>query len=80
MFNYHPELIIHMIKQTKKSIIGVMLVSFIWLWAYVAYVPMQYLILWALLQIIYLLFRFKNMQALKKFIENNETLNLEKTY
>ena len=78
MCRYHTKLIEHMIKQTPKSIVGVVLVSFVWLYAYVSYVPMKYLILWASLQIIYLLFRFKNAQTLEKLIENNETLKLEK--
>ena len=78
MRSYHPKLIEHMIDQTLKSILGVMFVSFIWLFAYMPYVPIKYLILLALLQIIYLLFRFKNAQTLKKLIENNETLKIEK--
>ncbi len=78
MRSYHPKLIEHMIEETPKSVVGVMFVSLIWLCAYVSYVPIKYLILWALLQIIYLLFRFKNAQTLKKLIENNETLKLEK--
>jgi len=78
MRSYHPKLIEHMIEQTPKSVVGVMFVSFIWLFAYVPYVPIKYLILWALLQIIYLVFRFKNAQILKKLIENNETLKIKK--
>lgn len=78
MRSYHPKLIEYMIEQTPKSVVGVMIVSFIWLFAYVQYVPMKYLIIWALLQIIYLVFRFKNAQILKKLLENNETHKIEK--
>ena len=69
MFSYHPKLIELMIGHSVKSILGIIFVSIIYLWAYMAYVPIEYLIVWALSQIIFILFRFKNAQTLKKLIE-----------
>lgn len=78
MGNYHTQLIERMIDQTPKAILGVIIVSVVYFLTYLIFIPIEYLMLWVFFQIIFLLFRYKNIKTLEKLIENNEMLEIQK--
>ncbi|PHS32006.1 MAG: hypothetical protein COA92_07470 [Sulfurovum sp.] len=78
MGSYHTQLIEQMIEQTPKAILGVIIVSVVYVVTYVKYIPIEYLMVWVFSQIIFLLFRYKNIKNLEKLIKNNETDEIPK--
>ena len=78
MNRYHTQLIEQMIEQTPKAILGVIIVSVVYVVTYVKYIPVEYLMVWVFSQVIFLLFRYKNIKNLEKFIKNNQTDEIQK--
>jgi diguanylate cyclase (GGDEF)-like protein len=76
MYSYHPKLIEHMVIQTPKAVLGLILVSLIYSWTYWHYIPSNILFFWILSQTLFIAFRFKNALILKQSIQQN---NIQKT-
>jgi diguanylate cyclase (GGDEF)-like protein len=66
-----------MIDQTPKAIMGVLIVSTIYLWTYSEFIPMPYLLLWIFFQSMFILFRWKNARTLRKHIEEGNTPKIQ---
>ncbi len=78
MLHYHTKLVLRMIDQTPRAIIGIGIVSAIYLWTYSEFIPMSYLLLWIFLQSMFVLFRYKNARTLQKYIEEGNALKVQK--
>ncbi|MCD6432706.1 MAG: GGDEF domain-containing protein [Sulfurimonas sp.] len=70
IFNYHPKLVEHMIDQTPKAILGLIVVSSIYIWIYSGYIPLSYLLIWIFLQILFIVFRFVNAKVLAECVRD----------
>lgn len=70
--NYHPKLIGHVIDETPKALFGVSMVSIIFIWVYLDYIPKPYLLAWIAVQIIFIFLRLYNMKMLSKSVENGD--------
>ena len=78
MFTYSPKLTKLVILHTNKAMISLALVSLVYLYAYIDYVPSQWLILWITAQSIFFLYRIYNAKQLQKSIIKKDTKELER--
>lgn len=77
MFNYHPSLIKHVVIQTPKALLGVILVSVIFCWTIYDFIPLELLAIWSFFQIIFIYLRFKNAQNLQYYLEKKDPEKLK---
>ena len=68
-----------MVTETPKTIVGLSVLSIIFVFIYKAYIPKTILITWVLFQISFIYLRFRNAQLLAKYIKENDTQNI-RTY
>ena len=78
MFTYHPTLIKHLVLQTPKALIGVLLVSVIFIWTSFELVPWKFLLIWSFFQVVFIYARFKNAQVLEFYLEKGDEQKLHK--
>lgn len=82
MFVYCPKLIELVIAHTKKAMIGALLVSAIFIYVYLDYIPLEFLGIWLGAQIVYVTFRLYNAKQLEKYLleKNDEQLKKHTIY
>ena len=71
IFNYNVKLIQQVVKETKKAVIGLLLLSFVLIWIYFEYITIPKLLFWSLLQAIFIYLRYQNAKQLKKYLAEN---------
>jgi len=72
MCEYDSKLVKLIIADTPKAVIGLIVVSSIFVWIYVDYIPMGYLLSWVLLQTIFISLRYFNGKMLAKYNESGD--------
>ncbi|MEA2049695.1 MAG: histidine kinase dimerization/phospho-acceptor domain-containing protein [Campylobacterota bacterium] len=72
ILDYHPKLVRRVVKETFKTIIVLIFVSCIIIFAFKDFVPVSYIYIWVLAQIIFVVSRYKNAQMLKKYIDEED--------
>ena len=77
MFEYDSKLIKLVVDDTPKAIFGLIVVSLIFIWVYIDYIPSEYLYLWSLAQIVFIFTRYMNSRMLLKFIEEDNPNKLK---
>jgi len=78
MFTYSPKLTQQLILNTNKAMISLALVSLVYLYIYIDFIPSKWLLFWILLQIAFLIYRLYNAKQLQKCIDEEDTKKLEK--
>ena len=78
MFDYHPKLIEHMISQTSKAVLGLTVVSSVYVWVYFDYIPLAFLLTWIFAQALFIIFRFYNAKILTACVKNNDSTNIKR--
>ena len=68
MCKYDSKLIKLIVDNTPKTIFGLIIVSLIFIWTYIEYIPSEYLLVWSFLQIIFIIVRLANAKILEKYI------------
>ena len=77
MCEYDSKLLKLVVDDTPKAIFGLIIVSMIFLWTYVDYIPLEYLLLWSFLQIVFIGIRYKNAKIISKYIKENNSEKLK---
>ncbi len=73
MFTYHPKLVDRMVKETPKTIGGLVVLSIIFILIYKDHVPNGLLVVWGILQGIFIYLRHLNAKTLETYIEQGNT-------
>ncbi len=73
ILDYHPMLVERMVKETPKTIVGLVVLSVIMIWVYKDYVPTSYIVMWVVAQLVFVYFRFLNAKILKKHLQNSDS-------
>ena len=76
LFTYHPKLVERMANETPRTIVGLIALSLIFLFIFKDYVPNGLLVVWSILQGIFIYLRYYNAKSLSTYIEQE---NPEKT-
>jgi len=81
-FTYHPKLVERMVKETPKTIAGLVVLSVIFVLIYKDHVPNGLLVVWGILQSIFIYLRHLNAKTLGTYIEegNSEKIRLHVKY
>ena len=77
MCEYDSKLIELVVDDTPKAIIGLVIVSSIFIWAYMDYIPLEYLLLWSLIQTIFIISRYFNAKMLSKYLKEENSVKLK---
>jgi len=77
-YMYNPKLINSMVKETPKTIVGLIILSIIFLLIYKDYIPNDLLIVWMIAQTIFIYLRYRNAKKLeiyrrRRFPKNKST-------
>jgi len=72
-FTYHPKLIERMVKETPKTIVGLSVLSVIFLLIYKAYIPNELLIIWIISQSTFIYLRYRNAKTLAAYIKKEDS-------
>ena len=78
MCEYDSKLVKLVANDTPKAIFGLIIVSIIFIWAYMDYIPLEYLLLWSLLQVLFTISRYVNGKILLKYLEEENSDKLKK--
>jgi len=70
-FDYHPKLVTRIVEETPKTIIGLIVLSVIFLLIYQDYVPTVLLLIWVVLQVLFIYARHLNSKRLAASIKEN---------
>jgi len=71
MLDYHPKLVERVVKETSKTVVVLIFLSFIVILAFKDFVPVSYIYIWVLAQVVFVISRYKNAQMLKKNIDED---------
>jgi len=74
---YHINLIHHMIKETSKTLFGLITLSLMFIWVFKDFLPLNILLLWTFLQTVFIFIRYFNAKKLKYYIEAKEYDNVK---
>jgi len=77
MCEYNSKLIKLVVNDTPKTIFGLIYVSSVYIWVYFQYIPLKFLILWSVLQIFFIYFRYINAKKLAKYNNNKDIKKLK---
>ena len=77
MYEYDAKLLKLIVDYTPKAIFGLVVGSFIFIWTYIEYVPLKYLLIWGLLQAVFMILRHINSKMLLKYIEEDNEIKLK---
>ncbi|MEN8303614.1 MAG: GGDEF domain-containing protein [Campylobacterota bacterium] len=77
MCEYDSKLLRFVVDDTPKSIVGLVVVSSLFIWAYIDYIPLEYLLLWSVTQLIFIITRYVNARNLSKYIEEENSSELK---
>ena len=72
-YTYHPKLIESMTKETPKTVIGLIILSIIFLLIFKDYIPNQLLIIWIIAQIIFISLRYYNAKKLSIYLKQENS-------
>ena len=72
-FTYHPKLVDRMVKETPKTIVGLVMLSVIFILIYKDHIPNGLLVVWVILQSIFIYLRHLNAKTLATYIEQGNT-------
>lgn len=70
---YHTKLLQRMINETPKAVVGLILLSCIYIWIYKNFLPYFYLYLWIVLQSVFITLRFIHARLLDKAIKEKNS-------
>lgn len=76
-FKYHPKLIEHLVRQTRKTLIVVAATSIIALWVYRNHIPLSLQVAWSVVQLIFIFLRYSNAALLQKYINVNDEKKIQ---
>ncbi len=76
MCEYNSKLIKLIIDDTPKASFGLVVVSSIFIWTYMNYIPFEYLAIWTVAQIIFIVSRYINARMLSKYVEEYNRIKL----
>ncbi len=76
MCEYNSKLIKLIIDDTPKASFGLLVVSSIFIWTYMNYIPFEYLAIWTVAQIIFIVSRYINARMLSKYVEEYNRIKL----
>ena len=77
MCDYDSKLLRLVADDTPKAVFGLVVVSIIFVWAYIDYIPSKYLLLWSLAQIIFIVSRYINGKMISKYLEEENSVKLK---
>ena len=76
MCEYDSKLLQLAVDDTPKATIGLIIVSTIFIWAYLDYIPFEYLLIWSLMQSVFIVSRYVNARMLSKYIQEKNKKKL----
>jgi len=77
MCEYDSKLLKLVVDGTPKAIFGLIVVSSIFIWTYVDYIPLEYLLLWSFVQVVFIASRYVNAKTISKYIEKKDTRKIK---
>ena len=77
MCEYDSKLLKLVVDATPKAIFGLIVVSSIFIWTYIDYIPLEYLLLWSFLQTIFIASRYINARVVLKYIEKKDAQKIK---
>ena len=77
VFTYRPKLISLVVLHTKKAMASLLLVSAVFVYTYIEYIPYIWLGLWLTAQFIFSFYRLYNARQLQKYIDEKNTQKLK---
>ncbi len=78
MFTYHPKLVERMVEETPKTIVGLIVLSTIFLMIFKDYIPNELLIAWSIAQATFIYFRYRNAKKLALYIEQESSQKIRR--
>ena len=76
MCEYDSKLLQLVVDDTPKATFGLIIVSSIFIWAYIDFIPFDYLLIWSLAQAAFIASRYINAKMLSKYIQEKNTKKL----
>lgn len=76
-FKYHPKLVEHMVRQTKKTVSAVFITSFIALLIYRNHIPLSLQAVWIVAQSLFLVLRYYNAFKLRRYLDAGNEKKVE---
>ena len=76
MYEYNPKLLKLVVDNTPRTILGLLVVSLVFVWVYMDYIPFEYLLLWGLAQTMFIVARYVNGKKLSRYIEEDNEVKL----
>lgn len=70
---YHPKLTERIIEQTPRTILGLILISSIFIWIHKDFIPFKLFSIWITAQVLFILLRAINAKKLAQSIKTNDT-------
>ena len=77
MCEYDSKLLRLVVDDTPKAIFGLVVVSSIFIWTYIDYIPLEYLMLWSLAQVVFITSRYVNAKVLLTYIEKKDARKIK---
>ncbi len=77
MYKYDSKLLKLVADETKKSIFGLIIVTIVFIWAYIDFIPFEYIVVWSFAQFIFIISRYINGQMLSKYIEEKNVQKIK---
>ena len=76
-FTYHPKLVERMVKETPKTIIGLSVLTIIFILIFKNYIPNTLLFLWLIAQMTFIYLRYRNAKTLSIYIKEENTQKMK---
>lgn len=78
MCKVHPKLTQVIVEQTPRVMVAMVIIASIYFYIFLAYVPLLFLFLWLLVQIMIAAYRFYNAKLLQKYLDEKDEKAVEK--
>ncbi|WP_321367716.1 GGDEF domain-containing protein [uncultured Desulfuromusa sp.] len=76
-FNYHPKLVEHFVRRSKKTVFAVSITSLMALWIYRNHIPLNLQVIWFTAQSIFLCLRYYNASLLQKSLDSGDNKKVQ---
>jgi len=74
----HPKLIEALIQQTPRAMIALLIVSFIYFFIFLKFIPLSFLIIWLFCQTLFAAWRLHNVKIFRKHLKQKNMQGIEK--
>lgn len=77
MCEYDSKLLKLVVDDAPKAIFGLIVVSSIFIWTYIEHIPLEYLLLWNFIQVVFILSRYVNAKIISKYVAKKDARKIK---